>query len=57
MYNYYKYYYLYAYAFVKSLKLQLNKYKHDGRITTTPLAARKVSHRIQDTRYCVSCLT
>ena len=31
--------------------------KHSGRIATTPLAARKVSHRVQDTRYCASRLT
>ena len=31
--------------------------KYDGRIGTTAMAARKISHRVQDTRYCVSGLT
>ena len=31
--------------------------KYDGRIGTTALAPRKVSNRVQDTRYCVSGLT
>ena len=28
--------------------------KHDGRIERTALIAREVSHRVQDTRHCVS---